>query len=54
MTKGLWLYGPDYGEDEESGVVVVVESCNDDGRVADDRHHRDQRLWHRPFPPRRG
>ena len=32
MTKGLWLYGPDYGEDEESGVVVVVESCDETGK----------------------
>ena len=25
MTQGLWLYGPDYGEDGEGGVVAVVE-----------------------------
>ena len=30
MTKGLWLYGPDYDEDE-GGVVVVVESCDETG-----------------------
>ncbi len=32
MTKGLWLYPPRYFEDGESGVVAVVEFCNETGR----------------------
>lgn len=31
MTGGLWLYGPDYDEDE-GGAVAVVESCDETGR----------------------
>ena len=31
MTTGLWLYGPDYDEDE-GGSVVVVEFCDETRR----------------------
>ena len=32
MAKGLWLYGPDYCEDGEGGIVAVVESSSETGR----------------------
>ena len=32
MKTGLWLYGPDYCEDGEGGIVAVVESSSKAGR----------------------
>ena len=32
MRTKLWLYGPDYDEDNEGGAVAVVECCDDDNK----------------------